>query len=220
MWENLIDIKDLTWGFPNSSKLVFNNYNFSLQKWEFCVLMWKSGCGKSALAKLITGENRASEKMIYHKKEDISKYSTQEMQMYRRKLGIVFQEYKLLEHKTVKENIIYPLVLCWIWESIIESKYNRLQQRYNLSAIENLSVKFISAWEKQKVLIARALVTEPEFIIADEPSGNLDREHTEALADLLIQSNQAGNTILLITHDIHLVNYLKSKYSIRLEIMK
>jgi ABC-type lipoprotein export system ATPase subunit len=77
----------------------------------------------------------------------------------------------------------------------------------------------LSAWEKQKVSFARALIHEPEFIIADEPTWNLDREHTQTIWDLLIKSNQNWNTILLITHDIHLVNYLKEKHQIRLEML-
>jgi ABC-type ATPase involved in cell division len=77
----------------------------------------------------------------------------------------------------------------------------------------------LSVWEKQKVSLARSLIHDPEFIIADEPTGNLDREHSQTIWDLLIESNKNGNTVLLITHDIHLVNYLKKKYSVRLEML-
>lgn len=157
--------------------------------------------------------------MIYHKKEDISRYNTDEMQIWRRKLGIVFQDYKLIEHMSVKDNIMYPLILYGLGENVVESKYNKLKQKYNISSIEESPVKLLSTGEKQKVAIARALIHEPEFLIADEPTGNLDWEHTEVIANLLMQANQSGNTILVITHDIHLVNYLKEKHKIRLEIM-
>ena len=120
---------------------------------------------------------------------------------------------------TVKENIIYPLVLYGVGETIIDAKYKKLLQKYNITALEHLPVKFLSAWEKQKVALARAMIHDPEFIIADEPTGNLDREHTQIIGDLLMQSNQNGNSVLLITHDIHLVNYLKEKHPIRLEIL-
>ena len=217
--ENLIEIKDLTWWYPWSSTLTFNHYNFSLKKGEFCVLMGKTGSWKSTLVKLLTGEQPVWERMIYHKKEDISKYSLDQIQALRRKMGIIFQDYKVIDHMTAKENIIYPLILYGIGENIIDSKYSKLKQKYNLTSFENTPVKFLSSGEKQKVAISRALIHEPEFLIADEPTGNLDWEHTEAIADLLIQTNQSGNTVFLITHDIHLVNYLKEKHPIRLEIL-
>ncbi len=217
--DNLIEMRNLTWGYPESPILLFNHYNFSLRKGEFCVIMGKSGTGKSTLARIITWEKKIWEKMVYNKHEDISKYSDEEMQAYRRKIWIIFQDYKLIEYMTVKENIVYPLVLYGVGDSIIEAKYKKLQQKYNIAHLENLSVKFLSAWEKQKVSFARALIRDPEFIIADEPTGNLDREHTQTIWDLLIQSNQNGNTVLLITHDIHLVNYIKEKHNIRLEML-
>ncbi len=181
--------------------------------------MGKSGTGKSTLTKIITGEKKVGEKMVYHKHEDISKYSDDELQAYRRKMWIVFQDYKLIEYMTVKENIIYPLVLYGVGESIIEAKYKKLQEKYAITYLEGLQVKFLSAWEKQKVALARALIHDPDFIVADEPTGNLDWEHSQAIGDLFGQSNKNGNTILLITHDIHLVNYLKEKYPIRLEML-
>lgn len=217
--DNLIEMRNLTWGYPESPILLFNHYNFSLKKGEFCVIMGKSGTGKSTLARIITWEKKVGEKMVYHKHEDISKYTDEEMQAYRRRTWIVFQDYKLIEYMTVKENIVYPLILYGVGESIIEAKYQKLQQKYNIAHLEDLQVKFLSAWEKQKLAIARALIHDPEFIIADEPTWNLDWEHTQIIWDLLIQSNQNGNTILLITHDIHLVNYLKEKHQIRLEML-
>lgn len=217
--DNLIDVRNLTWGYPESPILLFNHYNFSLKKGEFCVIMGKSGTGKSTLTKIITGEKKVGEKMVYHKHEDISKYSDDELQAYRRKMWIVFQDYKLIEYMTVKENIIYPLVLYGVGESIIEAKYKKLQEKYAITYLEGLQVKFLSAWEKQKVALARALIHDPDFIVADEPTGNLDWEHSQAIGDLFGQSNKNGNTILLITHDIHLVNYLKEKYPIRLEML-
>lgn len=217
--DNIIEMRNLTWAYPDSPVLLFNHYNFQLKRWEFCVIMWKSGAWKSTLSKIITGEKRVPEKMLYHKNEDISKYSDLELQAYRRRMWIIFQDYKLIDHLSVRENITYPLVLYGLWESIIEAKYKKLQQKYNISYLEWMSVKFLSAWEKQKVALARALIHDPEFIVADEPTWNLDREHTQIIWDLLIQANKDWNTTLLITHDIHLVNYLKKNHRIRLEMI-
>lgn len=215
----LIDIKDLTWGYPGNTYLLFNKFNLALYKGDFLVLMGKSGVGKSTLARFLIGEIEAPVRAIYHKREDISKYSEDDIQIYRRKVGMVFQDYKLLEQLTVRENIIYPLKLYGLSESVMESRFAVLRDKLHLQKIAHTPVKFLSAGEKQKVAIARALIHQPEFIIADEPTGNLDREHTQEIADLLIQTNNDGNTVLLITHDIHLVNYLKEKHKIKLHVM-
>lgn len=132
---------------------------------------------------------------------------------------MVFQDYKLMDDMTVKENISYPLKIYGLAESVIANKFDAMKTKLGLQKLVNTPIKFLSAGEKQKVCIARALIHEPEFIIADEPTGNLDWEHTQQIADLLIQTNLVGNTVLLITHDIHLLNYLKEKHKIRLHVM-
>ena len=93
-------------------------------------------------------------------------------------------------------------------------------KKLNLRKIMDMPVSSLSAGEKQKICLARALVHNPEFIIADEPTGNLDREHTQEVAEMLIEANKLGNTVFLITHDIHLVHYLKDKYTIQIDILK
>lgn len=215
----LIDIKDLTRWYPESSYLLFNKFNLTLYKNDFLVIMGKSGVGKSTLAKLLIRELSVPAKTIYHKKEDISKYSDDEVQLYRRKIWIVFQDYKLIEQLSVKENIEYPLKLYGVWEKAITGKLEAIKTKLALQKIINTPVKFLSSGEKQKVCIARALIHEPEFVIADEPTGNLDREDTQQIAELLMKTNMLGNTVVLITHDIHLLNYLKDKHKIKLHVM-
>ncbi|NCO97696.1 ATP-binding cassette domain-containing protein [bacterium] len=124
-----------------------------------------------------------------------------------------------MEQLSVKENITYPLKIYGLGENIIESKFDAMKTKLGLQKLVNTPVKFLSAGEKQKVCIARALIHEPEFVIADEPTGNLDWGHTQQIADLLIQTNLMGNTVLLITHDIHLLNYVKEKHKIKLHVM-
>jgi len=124
-----------------------------------------------------------------------------------------------MDELTVQENIIYPLKIYGLADAVIASKFEAMKTKLGLQKLIHTPVKFLSAGEKQKVCIARALIHEPEFVIADEPTGNLDREHTQQIADLLIQTNAMGNAVLLITHDIHLLNYLKEKHKIRLHVM-
>jgi len=216
----LIDIKDLTWWYPETPSMIFHKYNFHLYKNDFSVLTWKSGCGKSTLLKFILGEIKAPLRTIYHKREDMSRYKENELQLYRRKVGAIFQDYKLMDELSAEENIIYPLKLYEVPEHTIERKFNTLKNKLWLHHIVKTPVKLLSSGEKQKIAIARALIHNPEFIIADEPTGNMDRESTQQIADLLIEVNRMWNTILLITHDIHLLEYLKLKHKISLQKME
>ena len=218
--ENLIEIKGLTWWYPQSPKLLFNQYDLSLAKGDFCVVMGKSGTGKTSLIKLISGEKTPPQKTVFYKKDDIAKYDSRQLQLYRRRLGLLFQQENFIDYMTVRENIIYPLSLYNIGQTITDVKYKKLKQKYFPGMDDDLLVKSLSAWEKQKIAIARALIHEPDCILADEPTGNLDRESTQQLADVLIEANQEGTAILLITHDIHLVNYLKETHKVRIEILK
>jgi len=147
-------------------------------------------------------------------------FTSDDIQILRKRLGIIFQDYQLLEDLSVRENIVYPLRLYELGETIIESKLKQVLQKVNLKHLLETPAKLLSSGEKQKVSLARALIHDPEFIIADEPTGNLDRENTQVVADILIEANKNGNTIFLITHDIHLLNYLKAKHPIKLHVIK
>mgnify|MGYP001806011441 CR=1 FL=1 len=210
----LIDIRNLTWGYTQSASVIFSKFNFSLEKNEFRVVMGRSGVWKSTLVKLIIGQLKAPKSSIFYKWDDVAKYNDEEVQKYRRKVWVVFQDYNLLDSLSVKENIEYPLRLYGVDEKTIETKFKNIIQKLEISKIIHSSTKHLSSWEKQKVCIARALIHDPEFLIADEPTWNLDREHTQQVADLLIEANKLGNAVLLITHDIHLLNYLKEKHEI------
>jgi ABC-type ATPase involved in cell division len=111
---------------------------------------------------------------------------------------------------------MYPLRLEGFSENIIKTKYKNIIEKFKIDDDLRIAGKQLSGGEKQKVAIARALINDPEFIIADEPTGNLDREYTQEIGDVLIEANKAGNSILLITHDIHLFNYIKSKTKVRI----
>ena len=153
-------------------------------------------------------------KMLFHKNEDIARFSTKEIQDYRQKIGMIFQDYKLLERKTVLENIVYPLQITGTPLSHIKRKADKMLKLLNLEKEKDTITRFLSGGEKQKVAIARALIHDPEFIVADEPTGNLDREDSKAIADTFIELNKIGHTILLITHDLFLKQYLEKNHDI------
>ena len=207
----LIAIKDLTRWYPDSKKPLFKKLNFELFKWEFTVVIGKSGVWKSTLVKFLIWQFRPFTRTVYYKMDDMARYSDADIQKYRRKIWIVFQDYKLIDALSVKENITYPLKLEDQDDTTIQSKYREITSKLHIEDINKMDCKALSWGEKQKVAIARAMINNPEFIIADEPTGNLDREYTQEIGDLLVEANNMWNTILLITHDVHLLDYIKSK---------
>ena len=210
----LIAIKDLTRWYPDSKKPLFKKLNFELFKWEFTVIIGKSGVWKSTIVKFLIGQFRPYTRTVYYRMDDMAHYSDADIQNYRKKIWIVFQDYHLINALSVKDNITYPLKLQWDDENTIQAKYRTITSKLHIEDLNKLSCETLSWWEKQKVAIARAMINNPEFIIADEPTGNLDREYTQEIWDLLIEANNSWNTILLITHDIQLLNYIKSKINV------
>ncbi len=212
----LITIKDLTRWYPSQTKPLFRKLNFDVYQGEFTIVVGKSGTGKTTLSKFIIGEIKASKRSVYYRMDDLSTLSEEEIQNYRRKIWIVFQENRLISSLSIKDNILYPLRLKGYSEKVIKESYQKIIEKLKIEGDLSLSGDKISGGEKQKVAIARALIHDPDFIIADEPTGNLDREYTQEIGDILIDSNKAGKTIILITHDIHLLNYIKSKAEVNI----
>jgi len=210
----LIAIKNLTRWYPDTKKLLFRKLNFELYKWDFTVIIGKSGVGKSTIVKFLIWQFRPFDRTVYYKMDDMARYTDTDIQKYRRKIWIVFQDYKLIDALSVKENITYPLRIQWDDDITIQSKYRNITTKLHIEDINKLDCNALSGWEKQKVAIARAMINNPEFVIADEPTWNLDREYTQEIGDLLVEANKSWNTILLITHDVHLLNYIKSKTKI------
>lgn len=212
----LINVDNLTRGFGDTPELLFDRFNFSLYKWDFTVLMWRSGRWKTTFSKFLTWKLKAPRKSIYYKMSDLASFSDKEIQAYRRELWLVFQDSKLLKSLSVRDNIIYPLKIYWMGEATIEAKYARVRRELDLVNIEDREIARLSWWERQLVNMARAIIHDPEFIIADEPTGNLDWENTQKMADILIKFHKEWKTILLFTHDIHLLNYIKSSIDVNL----
>ncbi|MCX6825237.1 MAG: ATP-binding cassette domain-containing protein [candidate division SR1 bacterium] len=216
----LIEVKNLSRGYWDNPTPLFENLSFTVDMNEFFVLTGKSGTGKTTLVNFMIGKLAPPEKTIFFNNQDISTFTSEDIQVLRKGLGIVFQDYQLLEDLSVRDNVTYPLHLYELGESIIEGKLKQVLEKVNIKHLLDTPVKLLSAGEKQKVSLARALIHDPEFIIADEPTGNLDRENTQIVADILIAANKAGTTVFLITHDIHLLNYLKEKHAIKLHVIR
>jgi len=192
-------------------KVLFKDAFFKIEKGEFVLIAGKSGAGKTTLFKLLLGEEKPTKGRILFNNKDISKMRSNEIHKIRRKMGVVFQDYKLLPNKNVYENISYIMEALGMNDEEINRNVPELLETVNLSAQAYNCPHELSGGEQQRVAIARALICHPEIILADEPTGNLDPYHTADIVDLLVKVNQAGITVVLATHDKEIINKLNKR---------
>lgn len=207
---NLVRIENLTRWYPGQ-RIIYHEFDFSLWKGDFCFIVGKSWSGKTSLMKLLTRAVKPETGSVYIKGDDVARLNTDEVQELRRRIGVIYQDYKLLSDRSVLENIMLPLQLQEMDELAAKEKALALIKEFDFMSKSHTKVAYLSWWEKQKVAIMRALVWNPQFLIADEPTWNLDQEATTMIADMLIETNKKWHTVLFITHDQHLITYVQSK---------
>lgn len=178
---------------------------------EFVFIVGKTGAGKSTLFKLLTRELKPTSGMIKVFNDDISAISNKLIPYYRRSLGVVFQDFKLLEDRNAYENIAFAQEVIGASSQKIKKRVMRL---LNIVGLKNKATKMpyeLSGGEKQKIAIARALINKPKILLADEPTGNLDEVSTNEIINLLEIINKNGTTVVVITHDMHLVERMNKR---------
>lgn len=180
--------------------------SFSVEKGEFIFLTGASGAGKTTLLKLIFKEEQPSRGQILIDSININLISHKLLYQLRRSIGIVFQDFRLLENRTVYENVAIPLVVRGEKRSIIDKKVMNALSMVGLTHRRNYVPTHISGGEQQRVAIARAIVGNPKIILADEPTGNLDTELSIEIFRILERINANGVTVLVATHDNHLLD--------------
>src|SRR3989338_3128338 len=191
---------------PTSSAL--KNVTLRIMPKEFVSIVGASGAGKTTLLKMLIAEEKPSEGRIFLDGIEITGLSYRELPKVRRRIGIVFQDYKLLPHKTSFENIAFAMEAAgFVDEEIKESVPEVLELVGLLDKADNFPHE-LSGGEKQRVAIARALVNRPEVIMADEPTGNLDPINTWEIVKLLVKINEMGTTVILATHNKEIVDDL------------
>lgn len=185
---------------------VLKDINFHIESGGFVCIIGKSGVGKSTIAHMMIGGELPTSGKVMVKQEIVPMLSPRKLQKFRQGLGMIFQDFKLLEEKTVFENIAFALHVTGEKEKNISQKvYNALETVDMLDHKDDFPM-YLSGGERQRVAIARAIVHQPSLLIADEPTGNLDPENTSQIAQLLLKLNKEyGVTIVLTTHDPHLV---------------
>ena len=201
----------------NSVSKIYGNYHalddvsFRIEDKEFVSLVGRSGAGKSTVVKLLLKEEKPSHGKIFFKGMDVAELKGGGITNYRRRIGTVFQDFRLLPSKNVYENVAFAMEAAGRPEEEIVSDVPQVLEIVGLKDKEENFIEQLSGGEKQRVALARALVQRPEVILADEPTGNLDPIHTWEIVKLLLRINEFGTAIVLATHDKEIVNFLKRR---------
>ena len=197
--------------YKNGTNALYD-INLSVDQGEFVYVIGPTGSGKSTLIKLMAAEEMCTKGNVKVVGIDVGELSKRQIPIYRRNIGVVFQDYKLLPHLTVFENIAYALEVIGMKKAQIRKRTIEVMKVVGLSEKGNSFPKELSGGQQQRVAIARAIANRPKVLIADEPTGNLDPAKSDEIMDLLEEINQRyGTTVVMVTHDITLVNKYRKR---------
>ena len=192
--------------YDSSNTLALDNVSLTINDGEFVFLVGPSGSGKTTLMKLITGELRPTSGTVIINDYDMSTIKRRKLPKMRRTLGVVFQDYRLIENMTVYDNVAFAMRVVGAPNKEIKKRVPYILELVGLEGREKRMPNELSGGEQQRVAIARALVNSPRMIVADEPTGNLDPARSLELMLLLEKINEMGTTVLVVTHEKELVN--------------
>lgn len=203
----MIVFDKLTKVYPDGTKAL-DGVSFAVEPKEFLSIVGHSGSGKTTLVKMLLAEEKPSSGKVFYESLDIGKLTKSEIHHYRRKIGTVFQDFKLLAHKTVYENIAYAMEMCGRHDDEVCSDVPHVLDLVDLTDKAYNFPHELSGGEKQRVAIARAIVNQPDIIVADEPTGNLDPINTNEVIKILEKINTLGTTVILTTHNKGVIDLL------------
>jgi cell division transport system ATP-binding protein len=199
-------------GIYQRDNLVLSKVNLTLNKGDFCYLIGKTGSGKSSLMKTLYGDLRLQKGSGSIVDFDLKQLKEKQIPFLRRKIGIVFQDFKLLNDRNVFDNLKFVLQATgWKDKELIKNKIHEVLDNVGLKSQYYKNTFELSGGEQQRVAIARALLNDPELILADEPTGNLDPKTSMEVMALLNEIHKSGKTILMATHDYQLIVKFKQK---------
>ncbi len=206
----MIEISNV-WKTYDTGNQALRNINISIEDGEFVFIIGRSGSGKSTLLKMLLKEVEPTSGKIVVNDMNLGKMPRRYVPKYRRRLGVVFQDFRLLKDKTVYENVAFA-------QRVIGASTRKMKERVpNMLQLVGLSAKYkyypqqLSGGEQQRVAIARALINRPEVLLADEPTGNLDHDNAIEIMRLLDLINQKGTTVIVVTHSNELVNMMQKR---------
>ena len=206
----MIRLRDVQMEYDNGTRAI-RGVSLDIQDGEFVFLVGPSGSGKSTIIKLLTGEVEPSAGRIMINGFSVSNISERQIPLMRRTLGVIFQDFRLIEKKTVYDNLAFVMRAVGANTKEIRSRIPYVLKLVGLEKKADCYPTELSGGEQQRVAIARALVNNPDTIIADEPTGNLDPERSLELMRLLVKINQLGTTVVVVTHEKDLVDRFEKR---------
>ncbi len=198
--------KSYTQGIP-----ALNDISLNIEEGEFVFIVGNSGSGKSTFLKLLTKELEPTEGSITVNGTNLKKLSHKKIPMYRRNIGMVYQDFRLLKDRNVYENVAFAQRVISMGNRSIKKKVPMMLSMVGLAAKYKSSPKQLSGGEQQRVAIARALINEPKILLADEPTGNLDADNAWDIMKLLDEINQKGTTVVVVTHNLEIVEAMNKR---------
>ena len=210
MSNSVLSLQDVT--IYQEQKVILSEVNLTVNHGEFIYIIGKTGSGKSSLMKTLYADLPLTEGQGSIVSYDLRNIKEDDIPYLRRKIGIVFQDFKLLPDRSIKENMLFVLKATgWTSEPEMLEKIDEVLDKVDLKSIANKMPHQLSGGEQQRVAIARALLNDPELILADEPTGNLDPQTSVEVLDVLRKINANGKTIIMATHDYALLMKFPSK---------
>jgi cell division transport system ATP-binding protein len=187
------------------SRVALSHVTFQVKRGEFVFLIGPSGSGKTTILKLLYMEEKPTHGDVWVSGVHANTARRKEISQLRRKLGIVFQDFRLLEDRTAEQNVAFALEVTGAPKAAIAQRVTRVLTQVGLAAKATQMPRQLSGGEQQRIAIARALVNDPHFLLADEPTGNLDERATRGVIQLLREINTAGTSVIMATHDLEIV---------------
>ncbi|MBZ4664134.1 MAG: ftsE [Caloramator sp.] len=206
----MIELKNVSKVYKNNH-IALSNVSFKVQKGEFVFLVGPSGAGKSTILKLLMKEIEPTSGDIVVNNVNITNLKRKEIPYYRRSIGVVFQDFRLLPDKTVYENVEFALQIVEASHKDIKKRVPQVLDMVGLYSKQKNYPHQLSGGEQQRVAIARAIVNNPKLLICDEPTGNLDPDTAQEIMSLINDINKSGTTVLMVTHAKDLVDRMKKR---------
>ncbi len=198
--------------YTNShSAMVLDDISFAVEPKEFVSIVGQSGAGKTTLLKLLIAEDKPTKGKVFFGSVDVNSVPKKELPMLRRRIGVIFQDFRLLPNKTIYENISFAMEAAGRPDEEIADDVPQVLELVNLSEKSSNFPHELSGGERQRVGIARAIVNQPDVVIADEPTGNLDPLNTWEIIQILRKINELGTTILMATHNKGVIDSLRKR---------
>jgi cell division transport system ATP-binding protein len=207
----MIELRNVRKQYPTQQQAALRGVTFSVADGEFVFLVGPSGSGKTTLFRLLHGDERADSGIIRVNGHDVTHLKKRQIPYYRREIGMVFQDFKLIQNQTVWENLSFAMRVIGAPEEQIRHRVREVLEIIDLSDRKRSYPHQLSGGERQRVAVARAILNRPALLLADEPTGNLDPELSVEIMGLFDRINQDGTTVLVVTHEQYMVNQMHKR---------